>query len=177
MAAVTVYGDFWAQEKIVHCFHFFTFCLPWSHGTRCHGLSLFECWVSIQLFHSALLPSSRSSLVPLHFCHLSGIICISEIVDISPSNLDSSLWVIQPGISHDVLCIEVNKQGNNIQPWRTFPILNQSIVPWASLISQLVKDPPAMQETLVRFLGQEDPLEKGKATYSGILASRIPWTV
>ena len=34
-----------------------------------------------------------------------------------------------------------------------------------------------MQETLVRFLGQEDPLEKGKATYSGILASRIPWTV
>ena len=35
-----------------------------------------------------------------------------------------------------------------------------------------------MQETLVRFLGQEDPLEKGKATYSGILASRIlysPW--
>ena len=32
---------------------------------------------------------------------------------------------------------------------------------WASLIAQLVKNPPAMQETLVRFLGQEDPLEKG----------------
>ena len=38
-----------------------------------------------------------------------------------------------------------------------------------SLIAQLVKNPPAMQETLVRFLGREDPLEKGKATYSGIL--------
>ena len=32
---------------------------------------------------------------------------------------------------------------------------------WASLIAQLVKNPPAMQETLVQFLGQEDPLEKG----------------
>ena len=40
---------------------------------------------------------------------------------------------------------------------------------WASLIAQLVKNLPAMQETLVRFLGREDPLEKGKATYSGIL--------
>ena len=34
---------------------------------------------------------------------------------------------------------------------------------WASLIAQLVKNSPAMQETLVQFLGQEDPLEKGKA--------------
>ena len=38
----------------------------------------------------------------------------------------------------------------------------------ASLIAQLVKNLPAMQETLVRFLGQEDPLEKGKATHSSI---------
>ena len=35
------------------------------------------------------------------------------------------------------------------------------LVIWASLIAQLVKNPPAMQEYLVRFLGQEDPLEKG----------------
>ena len=46
----------------------------------------------------------------------------------------------------------------------------------ASLVSQLVKNPPAMQETLVRFLGQEDLLEKGTATHSSILACRIPWT-
>ena len=39
-----------------------------------------------------------------------------------------------------------------------------------SLIAQLVKNPPAMQETPVRFLGWEDPLEKGKATHSSILA-------
>ena len=47
----------------------------------------------------------------------------------------------------------------------------------ASLIAQLVKNPPGMQETLVRFLGWEDLLEKGKATHSSILAWRIPWTV
>ena len=47
----------------------------------------------------------------------------------------------------------------------------------ASLISQLVNNPPAMQETPVQFLAQEDPLEKGKATHSGILAWRIPWAV
>ena len=48
---------------------------------------------------------------------------------------------------------------------------------WASLVAQLVKNPPAVQETPVRFLGQEEPLEKGKATHSSILAWRIPWTV
>jgi len=46
----------------------------------------------------------------------------------------------------------------------------------ASLVAQLVKNPPARQETWVQSLGQEDPLEKGMATYSSILAWRIPWT-
>ena len=40
----------------------------------------------------------------------------------------------------------------------------------ASLVAQLVKNPPAMRETWLRFLGWEDPLEKGKATHSSILA-------
>ena len=44
-------------------------------------------------------------------------------------------------------------------------------------MAQLVKNLPAIQETQVQFLGQEDPLEKGKATHSSILAWRIPWTV
>ena len=47
----------------------------------------------------------------------------------------------------------------------------------ASLVAQLVKNLPAMQETWVRSLGWEDPLEKEKATHSSILAWRIPWTV
>ena len=45
-----------------------------------------------------------------------------------------------------------------------------------SLIPQLVKNPPAMQETWVRSLGWEDPLEKEMAPHSGILAWKIPWT-
>ena len=49
---------------------------------------------------------------------------------------------------------------------------------WASLVAQwLVKNPPAMWETWIRSLGWEDPLEKGKAAHSSILAWRIPWTV
>ena len=48
---------------------------------------------------------------------------------------------------------------------------------WASLVVQLVKNPPAVLETWVWSLGREDALEKGKATHSSILAWRIPWTV
>jgi len=44
----------------------------------------------------------------------------------------------------------------------------------ASLVAQTVKNPPAMQETWVRFLGWKDPLEEGMATYSSILPWRIP---
>ena len=44
-------------------------------------------------------------------------------------------------------------------------------------MAQLVKNPPAMWETWVPSPGWEDPLEKGKATHSRILAWRIPWTV
>ena len=47
---------------------------------------------------------------------------------------------------------------------------------WASLVAQLVKNLPAMWESWVRSLGWEDCLEKGKATYSSILAWRIPGT-
>ena len=54
-----------------------------------------------------------------------------------------------------------------------YPLQNS----WASLAVQLVKNPPAMQETWVRFLGWKDPLAKGKATHCSILAWRIPWTV
>ena len=46
----------------------------------------------------------------------------------------------------------------------------------ASLVAQMVKNLPAMQETQVQSLGQEDPLEKEIATYSSILAWKIPWT-
>ena len=53
------------------------------------------------------------------------------------------------------------------------PLRNEYI---SSLVAQMIKNPTAMQETWVQSLGQEDPLEKGMATHSGILAWRIPWT-
>ena len=48
---------------------------------------------------------------------------------------------------------------------------------WASLVAQLVTNPPAMLETWVQSLGWKDPLENEKATHSNLLAWRIPWTV
>ena len=47
---------------------------------------------------------------------------------------------------------------------------------WASLVAQLVKNLPAMWETWAQSLSWDDPMEKGKATHSSILAWRIPWT-
>ena len=47
---------------------------------------------------------------------------------------------------------------------------------WTSLVAQMVKNLPAMQETWVQFLGWKDPLKEGMATHSSMLAWRIPWT-
>ena len=58
-----------------------------------------------------------------------------------------------------------------------FDVLRGSrTVLWGFPVAQMVKNLPAMQEIWVQSLGQEDPLEKGMATYSSILACRIPWT-
>ena len=51
------------------------------------------------------------------------------------------------------------------------------IVNRASLVAQMVKNPPAMRETWVQSLGWEDLLEKGEATHCSILPWRIPWTI
>ena len=57
--------------------------------------------------------------------------------------------------------------------WELISKLDNDKHSWASLVAQLVKNSPAMQETQVRSLGWEDPLEKGKATHSSILG--FPW--
>ena len=57
------------------------------------------------------------------------------------------------------------------------PAAEKYLLPAASIVAQLVKNLPAVQETWVRSLSWEDPLEKGKATHSSILAWRIPLTV
>ena len=57
---------------------------------------------------------------------------------------------------------------------RAFSLFTFKVI--ISLVAQVVKNLPAMQETQVQSLGQEDPLVKGTATHSSILAWRIPWT-
>ena len=59
---------------------------------------------------------------------------------------------------------------------KTVQVMLNAFLHGASLMAQMVKNLPEMQETWVQSLGQEDPLEKGMATHSSILAWRIPWT-
>ena len=66
--------------------------------------------------------------------------------------------------STDCIVYGVKRAGHD---WATFTSLHQQ--------AQMVKNTPAMQETQIQPLGQEDPLEKGMATHSSILAWRIPW--
>ena len=72
------------------------------------------------------------------------------------------------GISSNSIALAEHARGSGINA-RTLQF-------GALLVAQLVKNPPAMWETCVRSLGWEDPLEKGKATHSSILAWRIPGT-
>ena len=83
------------------------------------------------------------------------------LIYIIPSEtLDSDL--------HSKNCVVMSDACNSLAQHRRSLFLEQINSPRstdeASLIAQLVKNPPAMQETPVRFLGREDPLEKGKAT-------------
>ena len=67
-------------------------------------------------------------------------------------------------VTHVVACVRISV------PFK----LNN--IPFTSLVAQIVKNLPAMQETQLLSLGWEDPLEEGMATHSSILAGRIPWT-
>ena len=62
------------------------------------------------------------------------------------------------------------------EPFKGTGARNGAISTRLPLVAQTVKNLPAIQETRVQSLGQEDLLEKGRATYSSILAWRIPWT-
>ena len=115
------------KKMVCHCFHCFSIFLPWSDGTWCHDLKFFECWVSSQLFHFSLSPSSRGFLVPLHFLplgwyHLHVLLLFLPVILI-PACASSS-----PSMTYSAC--KLNKQGDSVQPWHTpFPILNQSVVP------------------------------------------------
>ena len=75
---------------------------------------------------------------------------------------------------------QLSMQCTQVKNKQTKPCLDRllkmpfSILSWASLVAQMVKNLSAMQDTWVQSLGQEDPLEKGMATHRSILAWRIP---
>ena len=130
MAAVSICSDLGAPKEKFSLFPLFPhlFAMKWWDQMSWSYFS--ECWVLSQVFHSPLSLSSRVFLFFFAFCHKGGVICIPEVIDISPGNLDSSLCFIQPGFRMMYYAYKLNKQGDNIQPWCTpFPIWNRSVVP------------------------------------------------
>ena len=131
MAAVTVCSDFGAQEnKVSHCFHCLPIYLPWSDGTGCHDL----CFLNVEfsasffiLFHlhqEALLFPLR--FLPWGWCHLHiwSLLIFLPAVLIQASASSSLAFCMM------FSAYKLNKQGDNIQPWRTpYPVWNQSVVP------------------------------------------------
>ena len=93
MAAVTICSDFGAQKNSLTLFPLFPHLFPMKWWDRMPWSSFSECWALSQLFHSPLSLSSRGFQFLFTFCHKGGVICISEVIDISPSNLDSSLYI------------------------------------------------------------------------------------
>ena len=97
------------------------------------------------------------------------------VIDISPGILDSSLYFTDSSVGKESTC-NAGDPGS-IPGWgrSAGEGIGYSLqYSWASLVAQMVKNLPAMRETWVRSLGQEEPLEKGKATHSNILAWRLP---
>ena len=80
--------------------------------------------------------------------------------------------------SYDQLRQHIQKQGHHFadKVWLLIPDNSHFIIKWASLVAQMVKNLPTVKETEVLSLVWEDPLEKGMAAHSSILAWRIPWT-
>ena len=92
------------------------------------------CFLDVEFqgsFFTLLFQFHQEALLFLFtLCHKGGVICISEVIDISPGNLNSILCL--PSLAFCIMysVYKLNKQDDNIQPWHTpFPILNQSVVP------------------------------------------------
>ena len=92
-------------KKIVcRCSHFFPHLFAMKWWNQMPWPLLFNVEVQTSFF-TLLFHFHQEALVFLHFYHKGGVICIPEVIDISPGNLDSSLCFIQPSISLSVLCI------------------------------------------------------------------------
>ena len=109
MAAVIICSDFGAPQKNK------SLTVSIVSSSICHEVMGLDAMILIFWMLSFKQTFSLSSFTLIKtlfssfftFCHKGGVICISEVTDISPGNLESSLCFIQPSISHDVLCREV----------------------------------------------------------------------
>ena len=128
MSAVTIHSDFGAQEnKVCHCFHCFPIYLPWSNGP---DIMLSSFTFIKRPFISSSLPAIRE----VSSAYLKLLIFLWEILTLA---CDSS----SPAFLMMYSVYKLNKQGDNIQPWRTpFPILNQFVVP--NLVQTVASWPP-----------------------------------
>ena len=130
MAAVTICSDLGAQKIICHCFHCFPIYLPWSDGTRCHDLRFWTL-----SFKPAF---SLSFFTFIKRLFSSSLLCAIRVVSSAYLRLLIFLpaILIPAGASYSLAfftmysAYKLNKQGDNIQPWRSpFPNWNQSVVP------------------------------------------------
>ena len=114
----------WIYDAINHVILCLQFLLLWFRRTpKINSVSIFSpsiclqvmgpdamilifwCWALSQLFHSLFHFLQKALQFFFTFFHKGGVICISDVIDISPGNLDSSLCFIQPSVSHDIFCI------------------------------------------------------------------------
>ena len=108
---------------------------------------------------------SKSTGVGCHCNDICHMIYFSDVISLGCSDKESACHAGDPSLIPGLGRSPGEGKGDPLQ------------YSWASLGEQLVRNPPAMQETWVQSLGWEDPLEKGKATHSSISAWRIPQTV
>ena len=135
MTAVTITSNFGAQEnKVCHCLHCFSSICHEVMGPDAISL-FFECWVLSQFSSHSSLPSSRSSLVPLHF--LVKVWFHLRVVSSAYLRLLILLAILILACASSSLAFhmmyytyKLDKQGGNAQPWCIpFLIWNQAIVP------------------------------------------------
>ena len=131
MSAVTIRIDFGAQEnKICHCFHCFHLfamkwwdCMPWSSFFECRVLSQLFSLSSFTFIKRLFSSTSLSAIIVVSSVYVRLLIFLLAIL--VPACASSSLAFLMMYSAY-----KLNKQGNNIQPWRTpFLIWNPSVVP------------------------------------------------
>ena len=119
-----------------------------------------------------VFPSSPPQILKIYFCRRTCFNLFWGIFTALQSTLVNWMyWSLSDPIPHDFHAVFLESDGEYDIARLWFYFISHS-----SLVAQTVKNPPAKQDTWVRSLGWEDPLERGMATHSSILPWRVPWT-